>query len=241
MKLDKCIYTNAGGRSYNEDTVGDAQVDGYGIFVLCDGLGGHALGQIASRAAVDTIIDGWQNDVLLDRTKWLPSVIKRANRKILELQRENHTTMKTTVVALVIDDKWAVWANTGDSRLYYIHRGELVSVTEDHSVAYKKFKAGEITREEIGSDEDQGSLLRTLGNEDRYEPSVYECEAPLEKGDAFMLCSDGAWEYLSDYEVLVDYHKAADASHWMELMLIRIFSRVDGRSDNLSMITVMVD
>ena len=241
MKLDKCVYTNAGGRSYNEDAVGDAGVDDYGIYVLCDGLGGHALGEVASQAAVDVIIDGWQNDVLLDRKEWLPTVIKRANNKILELQQEKNKVMKSTVVALVIDDKKADWANTGDYRLYYIHGGELISVTEDHSVAYKKYKAGEITREAIATDEDKSSLLRTLGNEDRYEPTVYESEGHLEKGDAFMLCSDGAWEYLLDQEVLIDYHKAMDANHWMELMLTRIMSRVDGKSDNLSMITVIVD
>lgn len=241
MKLDQCVYTNAGGRSYNEDSVGVAGVDDYAIYVVCDGLGGHASGEVASQAAVDVILDGWKNDVLPDRKEWLPSIIKRANNRILELQREHNQIMKSTVVTLVIDDQKAVWANTGDSRLYYIHHGELISVTEDHSVAYKKYKAGEITREAIATDEDQSSLLRTLGNEDRYEPSVYESEAPLEKGDAFVLCSDGAWEYLLDHEVLVDYHKAMDASHWMELMLTRILSRVDGKSDNLSMITIIVD
>lgn len=241
MKLDKCVYTNAGGRSYNEDAACDAGVDDYAIYVLCDGLGGHALGEVASKAAVETVIDGWQNDMLVDRKEWLPAVIKRANNRILELQREKNTVMKSTIVALAIDDRHAVWANTGDSRLYYIHRGELTSITEDHSVAYKKYKAGEITREAIATDEDQSSLLRTLGNEDRYEPSVYENEGTLEEGDAFMLCSDGAWEYLLDQEVLIDYHKAMNASHWMELMLTRIMSRVDGKSDNLSMITVIVN
>lgn len=241
MKLDKCVYTNAGGRSHNEDSIGDGQADGYAIYVLCDGLGGHALGGAASRAAVDAIIDSWQNDLLPDKKEWLYSAVRRANDKILKLQRERNAIMKSTVVALLIHNRHAVWANTGDSRLYYIHQEELFSVTEDHSVAYKKFKAGEITREEIAADEDQSSLLRTLGNGDRYEPTVYENEDPLEEGDAFMLCSDGAWEYLSDYEVLIDYHKALDASHWMELMLTRILSRVDGSSDNLSMITVMVN
>lgn len=240
MKLDQCVYTNAGGRSYNEDSVGNAEVDGYAIYVVCDGLGGHAFGKVASQAAVDVIIKCWNNDMLSERKGWLQSVVKRANNKILELQQEKNAIMKSTVVALVIDDRYAVWANSGDSRLYYIHKGELFSVTEDHSVAYKKFKAGEITKEAIATDEDQSSLLRTLGNEDRYEPAVYEIDDPLEKGDAFMLCSDGAWEYLADYEVLVDYHKAMDASHWMELMLTRIISRVDGKSDNLSMITVIV-
>lgn len=241
MRLDQCVYTNAGGRSHNEDCVGDAEVDGYAIYVVCDGLGGHASGEVASRAAVDVVIDGWKNDVLHDRKEWLPAIIGRANGRILELSREQGKMMKSTLVALAIDDRRAVWANTGDSRLYYIHRGALNMVTEDHSVAYKKFKAGEIAREDIAADEDQGSLLKSLGNEDRYAPDVYENEAPLEKGDAFMLCSDGAWEYLHDQEVVIDYHKAADASQWMELMLTRIISRVDGRSDNLSMITVIVD
>ena len=73
---------------------------------------------------------------------------------------------------------------------------EIAEYTDDHSVAYKKYKAGEITREEIGFDDDQSSLLRTLGSEDRYEPSVRELNLVPRKGDAFLLCSDGFWEYV---------------------------------------------
>ena len=243
--FDVFEYSNQGGRSYNEDSIGSSYDDTSGIFVVADGLGGHALGEKASAAAVDTIISGWnaseQDTSKEDAAEQLKEKIAEANQSILRLQEMENAVMKTTVAALAVNKDKAVWANAGDSRVYFIHRNRLHAYTNDHSVAYKKYKAGEITREQIGMDEDQSRLLRSLGSEERNEPEIYAADVPLEPGDAFFLCSDGAWEYLMDEEILIDFLKSETSQHWAELMMLRIMERINGENDNLSLLTVILE
>lgn len=239
MIFDVYSFSNSGGRGYNEDAVG-YKVDGdSGIFVVADGLGGHLYGEVASACVVDTVVEGWSaNDQ--DRATWFASQISVANHRILDLQSEKKTVLKSTVAALAIDGLNAVWAHTGDSRIYYLHNGWLESVTGDHSVAYKKFKAGEITREEMATDEDQSRLLRTLGGTERYEPEIEEWSEPLVPGDGFLICSDGAWEYLRDGEIPIDMLKAESAKQWVELLLLRMMDRITPDNDNLTLLAVML-
>ena len=241
MEFDVFEYTSQGGRSYNEDSVGSCFNSEGGIFIVADGLGGHNRGEEASAAAVETIISGWDFNAE-DMPAQINEKFEAANQKILELQQEKRCVMKTTAAVLAVSGNKAVMANSGDSRVYFFHKNELHSYTNDHSVAYKKYKAGEITRKQIGTDEDQSCLLRNLGGADRYLPDITECDVPLESGDAFMLCSDGAWEYLKDTEILIDLLKSKSAEHWAELLMLRIMDRIrNGKNDNLSIITVMID
>lgn len=238
--FDVFEYTNQGGRSYNEDSIGSSYDDSNGIFVVADGLGGHALGEKASATAVETIVSGWS--VSQDDTSaQLKAKIAEANQNILYLQKTENAVMKTTVAALAVNGDNAVWANAGDSRVYFIHGNSIHAYTNDHSVAYKKYKAGEITREQIGSDEDQSRLLRSLGSEERSEPDIYTADVPVEPGDAFFLCSDGAWEYLMDEEILIDFLKSETARQWAEFMMLRIMERISAENDNLSLLTVILE
>lgn len=239
MIFDIYTFSNQGGRGYNEDAVG-YKVDGEsGIFVVADGLGGHSYGELASACARDTLLEGWSATAQY-RTAWLTSQISIANQRILDLQADKKTVLKSTVAALTIDGTNAVWAHTGDSRIYYIHNGWLKFVTDDHSVAYKKYKAGEITRDDLATDEDQSRLLRTLGGTDRFEPEVLAWEDPLVSGDGFLICSDGAWEYLRDGEIPVDMLKAESAKEWAELLLLRMMDRITTDNDNLTLLTLML-
>ncbi len=241
MTFDVYEYTSPGGRDYNEDSMGSFCSSAGGIFVVADGLGGHQFGEEASAAAVETIISGWDLE-----SENIPEQINEkfqaANQKILDLQKENKCITKTTAAVLAVSGTKAVMANSGDSRVYYFHKNELKSCTNDHSVAFKKYKAGEITREQIASDEDQSCLLRSLGGEDRFMPDIIECDNEIEPGDAFMLCSDGAWEYLRDQEILIDMLKSETAKDWSELLMLRVMERLgNAKNDNLSVLTVMVN
>ena len=238
MKIDSFLYTNTGGREHNEDAVGNREVPQGGIYVVADGLGGHMLGERASAFTVQSLTEAELPQEIPDAESWLAEQIEQTNAGILTLQDETRSNMKSTVVALMIQDGQAQWAHVGDSRLYYFHGGELGFVTADHSVAYKKYKAGEITRAQICTDEDQSSLLRALGNRDRHQPDIGKAE--LESGDGFLLCSDGLWEYLRDGEILIDYLKTDSAKMWAELLLLRVIARQKPGSDNLSLLTVMV-
>ena len=239
MLFDVYEYSNKGGRSYNEDAVGHKTEGGSGIFVVADGLGGHALGEVASACVRDTLVDGW-SAAPEDRASWLSGMIAKANANVLALRESRGKIMKSTVVALTIDEDSAVWAHSGDSRLYCIHNDEIAAITEDHSVAFKKYKAGEIERDEIATDEDQSSLLRVIGNEERFEPQVCVFEEKVERHDAFMLCSDGAWELLRDEEVLIDYLKSENSKSWAERLLVRMMDRIGPDHDNLTILTLML-
>lgn len=239
MIFDTYEFTSPGGRSYNEDSVGSRTEEDHGLFVVADGLGGHSFGEAASACVRDTLLESFpcQDG---DPAAWLEERIAEANQRVLELQEEKNAVLKSTVVALYVMGSRAVWAHAGDSRLYLIHEGRVRACTEDHSVAYKKYKAGEITRKELATDEDQARLLRSIGGPDHNEPDVHVYEELLAPGDAFLLCSDGAWEFLNDQEVAIDLLKSRSARQWAEALLLRMMERIQGGHDNLSLLTVIL-
>lgn len=214
--------------------------DDHGIFVVADGLGGHSFGELASACVRDTLLDGFPcRDG--DPAQWLKVKIADANQRVLALQQEKNAVLKSTVAALYVMGSRAIWAHAGDSRLYCIHEGRIRACTEDHSVAYKKYKAGEITRREIAFDEDQSRLLRSIGGVDHSEPAVRVYEEFLSPGDAFLLCSDGAWEFLDDGEIVIDLLKSKSAKQWAEYLLLRMMERIRGGNDNLTLLTVRLE
>ena len=240
MMFDSYCFTSTGGRSYNEDAVGTRDLPDGMLYILADGLGGHAHGEIASRTVVQTLTEQ-PYEAGCDAPEWLQNSLIEANCQVIAQQEANSCTMKSTAVVLLLQDDRAFWAHVGDSRLYFLHDGQLRAVTDDHSVAYKKYKAGEISRAQIGQDEDQSSLLRALGNPERNQPDL-GCEpASLSVGDAFLLCSDGLWTYLKDEEICIDLLKSRTAKEWAELMLMRLMERIRSDSDNASLITVLVN
>lgn len=239
MIYDVYEYTNEGGRSYNEDSVTHDIYGNSGLFVVADGLGGHQYGEVASECVCYTLLEEWQRAGGETSAQWLEDTIELANQKVLELQKEKKADLKSTVVALAINNGRAVWANVGDSRLYYIHNSRIEAVTNDHSVAFKRYKAGEISRDDIRTDADQSGLLRAVGNVERHQPEVYDYDVIVQPGDAFMLCTDGMWEYLSDEEVLFELLKSRDAKEWSERLLLRLMNRIKGNNDNLTILTVM--
>ena len=240
MEFDTYEFSSQGGRSYNEDSVGSRTGGDQGIFVVADGLGGHSYGELASACVRDTLLVGFPC-LDGDPAQWLEARIAEANRRVLALQQEKNAILKSTVAALYVMGSRAIWAHAGDSRLYYIHEGRLKAYTEDHSVAYKKYKAGEITRREIPFDEDQSRLLRSIGGEDHNEPVIRVYEEFLSPGDGFLLCSDGVWEFLDDEEIVIDRLKSKDAKQWAEYLLLRMMERIQGGNDNLSLLSVILN
>ncbi len=240
MRLDSFVFSSAGGRGYNEDAAGERVRENSAIYVLADGLGGHRHSEQAAGAVLHSLLEAEPPKDEVKSRDWIAEQIEAASRAVLDLQARTHMDMKSTLVCLLIRGREAVWANVGDSRIYYLHKNELAGVTEDHSVAYKKYKAGEITRTQIATDDDQSALLQALGNPERHIPSFYAAEEALEDGDAFLLCSDGVWEYLRDTEVLIDLLKAENARDWGEHLLLRVIGRIGEGNDNLSLVTVLV-
>ena len=132
IMLDVFSYTSAGGRSHNEDTIAYRTENGHGLFVVADGLGGHSRGEVASGCVARVMLNDWSPDPAdsgeegreFSRRDWLCNKFREANRAVLDLQKEHGRVMKSTAVALAIDDDKACWAHAGDSRLYYIECGD---------------------------------------------------------------------------------------------------------------------
>lgn len=232
-------YTNKGGCEVNEDSP-IAQSDGNnGVFIVADGLGGHRNGEVASRIVADAIASEL-NASGKHSAEGISEAYKKANDLLILAQAEKGM-MKTTAVTLDIADGKAEWGYVGDSRLYYFSDNEIAAVTKDHSVTYKKYVSGEITRRQMNTDDDRSSLLRVMGTAEKSIPDFSPAPTPLKKGDAFLLCSDGFWEYVYDEEMLIDFLKSASPRQWIDLMLLRHIKRTRQGNDNFTALAVFID
>lgn len=238
MKISYYAYTNKGGRPNNEDSICCGLQNRRGVFVLADGLGGHSSGEVASGLAAQAIWEGCAGAEILD-SETLKGQLEEANRLVLEGQKvPGREDMKTTAVALALEGDLAFWAHVGDSRLYRFSDGQLVFATRDHSVTYMKYLGGEISYMDVYHDDDRSSLLRAMGNP---VCTPEGGEGPARPGDAFLLCSDGFWEFVYNEEMLVDCLKSKTSEEWARRMLLRHIRRTPPGNDNFSLIAVFVE
>ncbi len=181
-------------REHNED----AMLVHPPLFGVCDGMGGHAAGEVASAIAVDTIaenIPDTADDVLLG------VAVERANAAIIQATDEGRGKpgMGCTATTVLIDKSHMAIAHVGDSRVYVLHAGTLVRVTHDHSFVEELVDAGEITVGEARLHPNRSIITRALGS----DPHMYADHFTLdvETGDRIIICSDGLSSMLSDSQI----------------------------------------
>nr|VFJ57967.1 MAG: Serine/threonine protein phosphatase PrpC [Candidatus Kentron sp. DK] len=255
ITYDEFAITSRGGRAHNEDHYGLSELgsgfnDGSGCWVVADGLGGHSGGETASRIAVSNLLAHFKEKAGQRRfgieEEALGAALKDTQSVIMaRKEREpRFSQMYTTVVLLVTDGVMARWAHVGDSRLYYFHRGKIASQTEDHSVSYMLYRAGEIDRQQIRTHEDRNRLLRSLGARKSFQPEIAAEPVVLQPSDAFLLCTDGFWEYVLEKEMEADLAASETAEDWAKKMEHRVLARVRAKShrehDNYTAITVRI-
>lgn len=226
--LQTASYTDIGGRPANEDStrqvrLGEDQL----CLVVADGLGGHGGGAQASAAAADTICREWGGDANADA---LRSLVLMGHEAVAAIQTPR-CAMKSTVVALELEGKRAAWAHVGDSRLYHFLDGKLIFQTRDHSASQLAVFMGDITVDQIRFHEDRNRVLRALGQDDPPTVEVKETELPSGR-HAFLLCSDGFWEYVLEGEMEEDLAAASTPLDWLERMRRRLAERVPPDNDN---------
>jgi PPM family protein phosphatase len=211
-----------------------------GCWVLADGLGGHHGGATASRLAVDAVVAAFRENPEVS-PEALAGSIGRANLAVLERQQAEPEllSMRTTIVVLLASPDGAVWAHAGDSRLYRFW-GKTCERTKDHSVPQRLADAGEIREDQIRSHEDRNRLLRSLGSRPEAGAEAGRAERAPRAGDAFLLASDGFWEWLTEAEMTEDLRSSSTAKKWLEKMAARIQARATDGQDNYSAIGVNV-
>ena len=210
--------TNRGGRKNNEDYVGYANSDKLWCFVVCDGLGGQSFGEVAAEIVCETVCKSFEK---------APELSGKALYRYIEK------------AASVLGEEKAVWAHSGDSRLYYISKKRISQITDDHSIAFRDFKEGIITFDEIRTSPNQNKLLSSISDIDDLNFDVSEV-IDLKKGDAFVLCTDGFWEYVYEDDIEKSFAKTKSPKEWLEKMLESLHENEKENNDNYSAIAVEV-
>lgn len=241
--VDSALFTNPGGRSNNEDYVVSTKKDDAMCFVLCDGLGGHDCGEVASETVAEYVIDLFKEKG--NYSTFLEDAFNGAQETLLKLQQEREmvNAMKSTMVVLVVTGEEMKWAHIGDSRLYHIFNDATkYERTRDHSMIQILCDVGEISEEEMRKHPDRNKVLRVMGAE--WSTKSFDKSAILERDGrhAFALMTDGFWEYVLEDEMLELLDNATSAQEWLDSMKVLVEERADMTStDNYSAICVIVE
>ena len=233
-------FTDKGSRNANEDSVGHFSNGSNHCFVVCDGLGGHGMGDIASK----TVVDEFEKQFMTakDMSRLLPVAFESAQSALLKEQaaRNARRKMKTTCVALITDEKNAYIGHVGDSRLYVFYKNKVKYRTLDHSIPQMLALSKEIKESEIRNHPERNFLMRVMGID--WEEPMYEL-APaekLKKCQAFLLCTDGFWELILEEDMCRLLKESASPGEWLNKMAEIVRQNGEGKNmDNYSAIAVL--
>ncbi|MEJ7929352.1 protein phosphatase 2C domain-containing protein [Ramlibacter sp. AN1015] len=201
MKFSVFQVSRKGGREKNEDRMGYCYTRESGLFVLADGMGGHPEGEVAAQLALQTVSALFQREArpqVRNTGEFLAAALMAAHQQIVRYASERGMldTPRTTLVAAVVQGSGATWVHCGDSRLYLVRDGQLLTRTRDHSYL-EQHAAGVIRLEQVN----RNILFTCLGSPTK---PVFDVTGPmsLQQGDKLLLCSDGLWGSLSDAEIV---------------------------------------
>ncbi|KAA6460919.1 Stp1/IreP family PP2C-type Ser/Thr phosphatase [Acidobacteria bacterium AB60] len=187
-------------RPSNEDAFGYSVEDG--VYVVCDGMGGAAAGEIASSIAVDEFLRLLcARDRAADLAAVAHQAVDAANHAIYSrsLRNPKLSGMGTTLVAVLVEDARVSIVNVGDSRCYRLRAGRLEQLTLDHSLVDEQVRIGRMSRAEARRSPLRNVITRALGTQTQVTPDLFQHQA--EPGDLFLLCSDGLSRELSDKQI----------------------------------------
>ena len=222
-------FTDRGTREENEDSVLLQSESGRLAAVVADGLGGQGGGQEASGIAVKTLCRFLPAG---DIEEQLHAWFSQANEEILKRQ-EPGKKMMSTVVALYLEDDLAVWSHIGDSRLYHFFNGSLIMQTLDHSVSQMAVFRKEITQDQIRFHEDRNRVLRALGGDEEAREETNNVR--LTPGfHAFLLCTDGFWEYVLETEMEQTLSASSTPEEWLVKMCNVLQQKESTEHDNFT-------
>ena len=197
------IDSRIGGRKENQDSAGIKETQlGY-LVVVCDGMGGMQGGSTASQLAVKTILETVASaDKQSNPSMTLIKAIRNANMAIIEEGQKNPELhgMGTTVTALLLTDYSAITAYIGDSRIYQLRDGKKIFRTFDHSMVFEMVKKKVISEEQARLSAQSNVILKALGINPDIEIEI--TERPYQKGDKFILCTDGFWGAMPEEEFI---------------------------------------
>lgn len=243
MKFTHATISHSGGRKVNEDASSSHMVSvGQGCWVVADGLGGHGGGDVASKIVVDTIIEAYRNNPEFSSAQ-LGKLLELAQQAILLQQEEDYrlSAMRSTAVVLLLDDTKAWWAHVGDTRLYHFANGRIVHQTKDHSVPQAMVDARDIGYDDIRHHEDRNRLTRSLGNDGKVRTTIMEQPVEIGENDAFLMCTDGFWEFVTEAEMEDTFAKSDTPENWLAQMECILLRNAPANHDNYTTTAIIAE
>lgn len=207
------------------------------IFIVCDGMGGHEAGQIASEMACKTFIEVYRNHPSEDPAEAALSAVHAANRYVLDVARAvpSRKGMGCTLSAVMIVQDRAIIAQVGDSRVYRLRDGELAQITTDHTWVEETVASEMMSREEAEKSQYRHVLTRAIGTEQDVKVDVFD--EIVEPGDVYLICSDGLTNHVGNDTIAEQLLKGPSEAVW-DLVDLAL---ADGGSDNTTAVVVRVD
>lgn len=235
LEITYGTLSKQGERAVNEDYLGCFEKQ---VFVLCDGLGGHGKGEVASKFVVEQILSCYEKQGLS-----MEESIQYAQDALLKKQEEENAgdSMKTTVTCLEISGDKAKFAHVGDSRVYLFENAKYKTRSIDHSIPQLLVQRGVIKEKDIRHHEDRRRLLCVMGAE--WSTPKYQVADQIEvkQGTTFLLCSDGFWELIDEKKMSSTLKKSKSPKEWLTAMEKIIMEKGQGTNmDNYSAIAVFV-
>ena len=241
MKFTIYQESRPGKRPNNEDRLAHCYSRDAQLVVVADGMGGHYYGEVAAQIAVQSVTEAFQreaNPKIHDPFSFINRTMINAHCAILDFANTHKLldSPRTTCVACLIQDSIAYWAHAGDSRLYVIRGGRVLTRTRDHSRVQLLIDQGMISPAQASSHPDRNKVYSCLGG--RQDPDIeLSRKTPLESGDVVALCTDGLWGLYPD-----DLLAAALKDENLMKAVPELMEQADGRggqnADNLSIVAV---
>ena len=206
-------------------------------YIVADGMGGHAAGEVASHTLVDAVRCSLQEDVSSVDMEALRKAVQRGNRAILDKVREfpQYRGMGTTATVFHCMDGKGIWAHVGDSRIYLFHEGILKQVTKDHSYVEELVERGTITELKARNHPKKNILTRAVGVEKYVEIDTGTLD--VKSGDKVLLCTDGLTNMVSDEEIQDILQ--AEVENPVNLLIRKALAA--GGTDNITAIVAVYD
>ena len=207
------------------------------LLVLCDGMGGHKAGEVASQFVTNELQKRFEEENLIEihqAESWLRSNIKDINFQLYNYAQEHpaYNGMGTTLVCAIVYDKKVVVANVGDSRAYVVNQRQIEQITSDHSFVNHLLITGQITEDEAFNHPQRNIITKVMGTDKRVSPDLFVKRTHFY--DFLLLNSDGLTDYVRDYEIQEELNQEGSIDDYGERLMQLAMSH--DSKDNVSFI-----
>jgi PPM family protein phosphatase len=238
LRVEYADISLLGGREENQDRVSTAVADQAALLVVVDGMGGHADGARAAQVTQQVILDAFWHvpQPLFDPLGFLHLTLGRAHAEVVKLgaQLPLEQRPRATCAVCLIQQRASWWAHVGDSRLYHMRRGALVTRSRDHSHVELLLREGLISAEQAHNHPMRNFVECCLGGDPILPDMSLSLRRPVEPNDVLLACTDGLWGALRDEEIAAEFGPPGALREKLLALGERAVKRSGNASDNTS-------